>query len=233
MITSHKIKQLLWFLVFSLIGFQVNQAWATVVFIVGPSGVGKSTVVQNLVKTSAGEFQKIVSHTTRAPRKHEEDGKDYYFISQADFAKKDQNSEFIVTSNEYGQCYGLAYQEIKKASDASKIFIKEIGVDIIKPLKEKLGKQGIFIFLAPPSYEILQSRLRQRSLASGESDKELEKRLQNAIDILPYEVQCDYVIVANNINETTHHIRTILAERQGQIGKMDDVQLYLNRLAVS
>lgn len=163
--------------------FFSGPVFAKALFLVGPSGVGKSTCIHKVVQESNGRVRNGVSHTTRDPRHNEEHGRDYYFISQAQFDLMKENNEFIITSEEFDQSYGLSYKEIEQ----DEVFIKDVGVQSIEILKEKLGDECLFVFLAPPSYEILKDRLQERALESDESQASLEKRLANAVKILAYE----------------------------------------------
>ena len=190
---------------------------AKALFIVGPSGVGKSTCIHRIVQESNGRVKNGVSHTTRAKRQNEKNGKDYYFITQAEFDLMKGNNEFIITSEEFNESYGLAYKEIGE----DEIFIKDVGVQSIEILKEKLGNQCFFVFLAPPSYEVLKERLQGRGLESKESQASLERRLENAAKIMAYEPLCDLTIVATEVSETVAKFQAVIAamESGGDINR--------------
>lgn len=77
-------------------------------------------------------------------------------------------------------------------------------------LKEKLGDQCFFVFLAPPSYEVLKERLQERGLESKESQASLERRLENAVKILAHEPLCDLTIMATEVHETVAKIQAVI-----------------------
>lgn len=189
--------------------FYSSEVFAKALFIVGPSGVGKSTSIQRIVQESNGKIKNGISHTTRVPCHNEKDGRDYYFISQEQFDRMKANNEFIISTETFKQSYGLSYQEIEQVGKQDEIFISAIDGQSIELLKEKLGKDCFFIFLAPSSYEVLERRLKSQCL-ERESQKDLEKCLTDAVKVLSYEPLCDLTVIANELDETVTKIQAVI-----------------------
>jgi guanylate kinase len=146
-----------------------------VIVISGPSGSGKSTVVNALCK--ADQTLKLsVSATTRNPRPDEVDGVNYHFLSKAEFKKHIQQGSFLEWAEYRGNFYGTLKSEIATAREAEKDAILEIEVQGASQIRAQdlASARSLFIFIIPPSFAILEKRLRFRQT---ESEKELKQRL--------------------------------------------------------
>ena len=164
-----------------------------------PSGSGKTTVVNHLLKT-VDKLEFSVSATTRGPRPGETHGKEYYFLKEEEFKKKIENNEFLEHEQVYkGLIYGTMYSELERiwANDKTVVF----DVDVVGGLniKEKYGENALAVFLRPPSVEILMTRLRNRST---EVEHQLQERIDKAQEELTYEDKYDVVIVNDVLEET-------------------------------
>ena len=151
-----------------------------VIVISGPSGSGKSTVIDALCKADE-TLQLSVSATTRKPRPREADGVKYHFLSKADFEKYIQQDRFLEWAEYGGNLYGTLKSEIAAIREAGKDSILEIevkGCVEIRAQDQNLAPaRSIFIFIVPPSFTILEERLRRRKT---ESETELKQRLDIA-----------------------------------------------------
>jgi guanylate kinase len=183
---------------------------ANFIFFVGPSGVGKSTLIEKIVEQSNGKIVKAVSHTTRAPRLNEVDGKDYHFVSLEQFQAMEESNQFIISGSDFNHHYGLSYQELDEKKSKNRIVIKDIGGQSIETIKECLGDDCKVLFIAPPSHDTLWNRLNCRSLNTGESSHELETRLNDALRVLRFEPQCDFTIIANDLDETVKKLTSMI-----------------------
>jgi len=164
-----------------------------------PSGGGKSTVTQKIIRSSR-RFGKSVSATTRTPRVNEIDGKDYYFLSLEEFQDKITKNEFVEYEEVYPDIfYGTLNSEIYNLASKGKIPILAIDVHGAMELKKRLGDRLLTIFLDVPSIAVLRERLKYRAT---ETQAELEKRLQRAEYELSYKNQFDVVISNINIQDT-------------------------------
>ena len=175
----------------------------------GPSGVGKGTLREKLFKYFK-DLTYSVSVTTRAPRKDEKEGEDYYFVSKSVFKqmiKEDNFVEWAIVHDEYkGTPRQLLLKRLRMGLDV----ILEIDVQGAAQVKDKMP-EGIFIFIAPPSWKDLEYRLRNRKTEKKEA---LEKRLTDA----KTEIQCvdnyDYLVINDDINIALKQLESIvIAER--------------------
>ena len=149
-----------------------------VIVISGPSGSGKSTVINALCEADE-TLQLSVSATTRKPRPGEEDGVEYHFLSKAEFEKYIQQDRFLEWAKYGDNLYGTLKSEIADACEAGKDSILEIEVKGSLEIRaqELAPARSILIFIVPPSFAILEERLRRRET---ESESELKQRLDIA-----------------------------------------------------
>jgi guanylate kinase len=167
------------------------------IVVAAPSGAGKTTIVRHLLKT----FDTLafsVSAATRAQRTHEINGKDYYFITSAEFRQKIEKGEFLEWQEVYaGQFYGTLKSEITRLWDEGKTVIFDIDVKGAINIKKIYPKEALLVFVKPPSEEILLQRLRDRNTESEES---LKKRIEKASFELSFENEFDVVLVNDELD---------------------------------
>ena len=147
-----------------------------VLVVVGPSGVGKDTLMQKVFDKHRCKFKKAVTHTTRKMRKGEKEGFNYYYVSQEEFLKlKDSNG--LVEFNFYnGNYYGLSKMELENGTKGDKILYVIIDINGAKKINE-LKIPAVFAAILPPNEEILEKRLRGRGT---ESEEVIKGRLETA-----------------------------------------------------
>ncbi len=170
----------------------------------GPSGAGKSTIVRALRDDPRVEFS--VSATTRPKRPGEVDGRDYYFLTPEEFQRKVRAGEFIEFANVHGNLYGTLREPMERAIEAGKIYLVEIDVQGAAQL-QALGIPGVYIFIAPPSFEELRRRLRARGTDPPEV---IERRLAKAEDEWRERVRYDHVVVNDDVERAVAEVRRIL-----------------------
>jgi guanylate kinase len=173
----------------------------------GPSGAGKDAILSRL-KELETPLEFIVTATTRPRRPGETDGISYHFISEASFKKMIDAGELLEWARVYGNWYGVPRETVKKALAGGRDVIIKVdiqGADTIK----KILPQAVSIFLAAPSLEELNNRLRQRKTESG---AELELRLKTAIDEMKKRHRFDYIVVnqPQRIDRVASDIRAII-----------------------
>lgn len=148
----------------------------------GPSGVGKGTIVGLLMKRMPTVFGFSVSHTTRAPRPGEVDGQHYHFVEKSAMEYAIHNGEFIEHANVHTNIYGTSYKAVSSVRSTGKICILDIDIQGVKNVK-KSDLDCRFLFIAPPSFEVLESRLRGRAT---EAEDKIKVRLEAAEAELAY-----------------------------------------------
>lgn len=170
----------------------------------GPSGVGKGTIFNKVVKEVNGWYS--VSSTTRNPREGEIDGINYFFISRDEFEDKIKNGEFLeynyYNDNYYGTSKKMVLDKINSGID---VFM-EIDVNGAHNIK-KMFPEAILIYIAPPSIDELRNRLINRGT---ESMEKITQRLEIAEKELKEIDFYDYVIVNDDLEKATDEVRKII-----------------------
>ncbi|MGN6543626.1 MAG: guanylate kinase [Aureliella sp.] len=180
------------------------------VILSGPSGAGKSTVVRELIRTCHLPLMLSVSATTRAPRNGEVHGRDYYFMSQEEFARRRDADEFLECKEVFGQnWYGTLRSVVDEGLQAGKWVILEIDVQgALSVLEQRPGT--ISLFVHPGSQAELEKRLRCRGT---ESEPVIARRLQVAADEMTYINQYDFEVINRDVSETVQNICQLLKQR--------------------
>ena len=166
----------------------------------GPGGVGKSTVAQKL--REAGDFWVSVSATTRAPRSNEVDGHDYYFVTNDEFSRMINADEFLEWAEFAGNRYGTPQEKVEQALLLGRNVLLEIEIAGAKQVKAHLP-QSILVFLEPPTWEELVSRLEGRGTDSPERRAE---RLALAQDELAAASFFDVVVINDQVESVVQKL---------------------------
>ena len=181
-----------------------NSRLGVILIVSGPSGTGKTTVCTR-VREEMPELKFSVSCTTRAPRAGEQHGKDYYFLSREEFKRRIDNGEFIeyaeVFSNYYGTLKSEVIDRVKLGEDVFLDIDIQGAMQIRQCSKQDslLGTCCEFIFIAPPSLEELEKRLRTRA---SDSEEQIMQRLSKSTLEISYWKHYDYLVI-NDIQEVT------------------------------
>lgn len=169
--------------------------------VVGPSGVGKGTLIALLQKEYPDQFGFCVSSTTRGPRPGEVDGKDYHFTHKATIEKDIQEGKFLEHAKVHTNTYGTSVAALEHVQSQRKIALLDIdvqGAQSVKSLIPSRVPEARFFFLTPPSMKVLEGRLRGRGT---EKEEKIQVRLQNAtkeIEFSKTEDFFDLVLVADD-----------------------------------
>lgn len=175
------------------------------VVISGPAGVGKGTLCRALL-TQSTNLDYSVSVTTRASRPGETDGKEYYFRSKEEFQKMIKDGELLEWAEFLGNFYGTPRFHVEAMLNQGKTIILEIDIQGGKQVKN-LYTEGVFVFIVPPSLEVLSERLHGRGT---ESEEVIQNRLARAHEELENIKDYDYVVENNDIKVAVEKIRSII-----------------------
>lgn len=151
------------------------------IVVTAPSGAGKTTIVRHLL-SQYDEMDFSVSATTREKREHEEEGKDYYFLSKEAFKEKIALNEFVEWEEVYeGKFYGTLKSEIKRLWEEGYYILFDIDVKGATSLKNLYKDQCLTIFIEPPSLNVLIERLKNRNTETPASLKQRVNRIKNEL----------------------------------------------------
>jgi guanylate kinase len=174
----------------------------------GPSGVGKDTLLKELLKTDL-KITKCVTYTTRSPRPGEVDGVDYKFVSLAEFEELKRNNAFLEWAEVGGNLYATPKDFVEKKLQEGEDVILKIDVQGAMRVKE-LFPEAILIFIAPPSLEVLGERMRKR----GSPEEEIKSRLQIASREMEMSKNYQFVLVNNDLEETIQKLYELIKRKQ-------------------
>ncbi|HEK85588.1 MAG: guanylate kinase [Candidatus Saccharicenans sp.] len=170
----------------------------------GPSGCGKSTLIRELFNRLPG-LQFSVSHTTRAKRPTEIDGREYYFINREKFQEMKEAGAFLEWAMVHNELYGTSWEEIKKKKDQGDLIL-DIDVQGARQVKKRIEK-AVFIFVIPPSYPELEKRLKERKTDSPEA---ISLRLKNARKEIMESDIFDYLVINGQLEKALDELRAII-----------------------
>lgn len=185
-----------------------------IAFIVsGPSGGGKTTLAKSMLH-ELDNLRFSVSCTTRKPREGEVDGKDYKFVSEAEFEKMVQEGRFVEHALVHGNHYGTPLDEFDDAKNSGVDLLLDIDVQGASQIKESCP-EAIFCFVMPPSFEILKERLIKRN---GNTDIDINKRLERAKEEMAPSTleQYDFIIINDQLNQALEIIHSIIISTRCQ-----------------
>ena len=188
---------------------------AGILFIISaPSGSGKSTLVTQL-RTLVEGLDFSVSYTTRAPRGSEENGREYHFTTRAHFEAMIQRGEFLEWAEVFGNYYGTALSALDHARQAGKDLLLDIDVQGALQIMQKLPT-AVSIFILPPSPQVLEMRLRNRSEAENMTSEDvIARRLAEARKELDRVHQYKYALVNDVLDQAVAEMRAIVLYERG------------------
>ncbi len=189
-----------------------NSRLGVILIVSGPSGTGKTTVCTR-VREEMPELKFSVSCTTRAPRAGEQHGKDYYFLSREEFKRRIDNGEFIEYAEVFSNYYGTLKSEVidrVKCGDDVFLDIDIQGAMQIRTCSQQdplLGSCCEFIFIAPPSLEELEKRLRRRA---SDSEEQIMQRLGKSKLEISYWKHYDYLVINDILDAAVEDMKSLI-----------------------
>ena len=172
----------------------------------GPSGAGKGTICQELLR-QIPNLQYSVSATTRKPRLGETNGINYWFKEKDEFEEMIKNDLLLEYAEVYGNYYGTPKEQVLKILKSGKNVVLEIDPQGAMQVKAKFP-EGVFIYILPPSLDELAARITKRGTDSKDS---IKKRLAAATEEIQYALKYDYVVVNDKVETAVDSIATIIS----------------------
>jgi guanylate kinase len=194
-----------------------------------PSGGGKTTIAHRLLaqRTDLGYS---VSCTTRAPRRGEQDGVDYHFVTRDEFIERRRLGEFIESAEVHGNLYGTLRREVSRVLAGGRHVIMDIDVQGARLIRESFPA-AVSVFLLPPSADVLLDRLKARHT---ESPAQLLDRLHSALHELRAVNEYDYVVVNDDLDQAVGRVGSIVdaevVSRERIFGLQRNVEQLVGRL---
>lgn len=190
------------------------------ILISAPSGAGKTTLCQSLLAAHP-ELTRAITCTTRPPRAGEQDGLDYYFLSEAEFVRRVEAGEFLEHALVYGRRYGTLRSEVMGKLTCGQDVLLNVDVQGARSIQAAaamdaaLKRALVTVFLTPASLTVLEQRLRRRGTEDGEI---LRRRLDSARQEIAEWRAFDYLLISESVGDDVRRLETILeAERMRQM----------------
>jgi guanylate kinase len=186
----------------------------------GPSGAGKGTICKALLEKHDDLFISV-SATTRQPRVGEVDGVNYHFTTKEDFLKRVEQKDFLEYAEVYGNYYGTPKSKVEEMLESGKNVILEIDIQGALKVKENF-KEGVFIFILPPSMEELKQRIIKRGSETPES---LMRRFKSAYQEINYISKYNYAVVNDIVDVAVSKIEGIITAEKCRVDRIKDTIL--------
>jgi guanylate kinase len=177
----------------------------TLFIVSAPSGAGKTSLIRALVQSDAG-VSVSVSHTTRAPRPGEVDGRDYHFVDQAEFRRMVEAGEFLEHARVFDHFYGTSKAEVASRLAAASDVLLEIDWQGSRQIRA-VEPAAVAVFVLPPSLEALRRRLVARAQDDGAV---IERRMRDALAEISHYGEYDFVIVNDDFEAALGDLRAIV-----------------------
>lgn len=184
----------------------MNKPNHKVLVISGPSGVGKTTLCERLVRLER-RIKPCITATTRQPRPGEKDGRDYHFLTIKGFKKGIRSEKFVEYTRLFGNYYGTPVESLARVFKQGKYPLLRVDVQGAKALKQN-GFKGVYIFILPPDVQTLKQRLIKRQ--SSETLADINRRLKRARAEMRYARDYDFHVTNDRIDRTVREMRQIV-----------------------
>ena len=170
-----------------------------------PSGAGKTTLVRALLLRNP-RVQFSISYTTREPRVREKNGDDYFFVNKEYFEDMVKSGDFLEHARVFDNYYGTAKSQVQNQLDADKHVLLEIDWQGAQQIRQA-WPDCVSVFILPPSLQELERRLRTRAT---DSEKVIQRRMQDSISDISHWSEFDHVIINDNLNEALEEIENVI-----------------------
>lgn len=187
----------------------------------GPSGSGKGTVSEALLKNNKEDIVFSISATTRKPRKTEVDGENYFFLEEEEFKKMAEEGEFLEYAYVHNNYYGSPRKFVMEQIEKGEIVLLEIDVQGALQIKKNY-KEAIFIFLLPPTMDELRNRIVKRGT---ETEEDIKRRFSNAFKELDFVGEYDFFVVNDKVEDAVKDIEAIIKSERLRVKRYADIKL--------
>lgn len=192
------------------LSLNTNQMNGKIIILSAPSGTGKSTIISRIIDNQELRLGFSISATSRAPRGEEQDGREYYFISNEDFHRRAERGDFVEWEEVYaGTHYGTLASEVERVTGAGRNLIMDIDVKGGINVKNRYGARALSIFIMPPDVETLSRRLHARAT---DSEEVIERRLAKAEYEMSFSPQYDLTVVNDDLATAVEQVRRAILD---------------------
>jgi len=180
----------------------------------GPSGVGKNSVLNQVLKIRADLFYSV-SATTRLPRQHETEGIDYFFLTEKEFRESIEKGDFLEWARVYDKYYGTPRKAVEERLNRGDHVILDVDIQGAAQIRKNFP-EAILIFIFPPSREELKKRLLGRK---SENKVMIKKRLANLEEELASVTRYDYAVVNDLLENACRRVEAIIAAEEARVAR--------------
>jgi len=191
-----------------------------------PSGAGKTTLSRKLLEVDTA-ITMSVSATTRAPRKGEEEGRDYFFVSPSMFQQMADGDAFLEHALVFGNHYGTPREPVQLALAKGRDVLFDIDWQGTQQLRQRAGDDLVSIFVLPPSHDELERRLRARA---QDAEDVVAERMAKAAGEISHWAEYDYVVINDDLDSTLDKVRTILDAERMKRGRQTGIPAFVGKL---
>lgn len=188
----------------------------------GPSGVGKGTVREALLKNYDNEFEFSISMTTRDKRKGEVEGKDYFYRSKEEFQKLIEEDGFLEYAEYVGNFYGTPKKYVEETLERGRDVFLEIEVQGARQVQKQMP-EGVFIFLTPPNLKELEARILNRGTETAET---VQRRLKKAVDEMRQVRYYNYMVENDKVDNASRKVKNIIESEHLKVSR--NIEMFEN-----
>ncbi|CAN5193623.1 guanylate kinase [soil metagenome] len=196
------------------------------VILAAPSGAGKTTIARALLERRP-DVRFSVSATTRAPRASERDGRDYWFVGEAEFDRMVAADELLEWANVHGRRYGTPRRNLEQAQASGEHLLLDIDVQGAEQIRARVAGV-VSIFVLPPSGEVLVDRLLRRA---SDDPASLRRRLRKAAEEVRASREFEYLVVNDDLDLAVEAVLGILTGEEERSARCPDLDIELEELA--
>ncbi len=193
----------------------MSERQPVVIVVSAPSGAGKTTVLARVLGELPG-IRFSVSHTTRAPRVGERDGLDYHFVEREAFQRLRDEHRLLEWAEVHGNYYGTGLAELERAAAEGKDVLLDIDVQGAEQVRARI-KDAVTVFILPPSYEVLEWRLRGRA---QDGEETIRRRLAAAGREIGAFEKYDYAIVNEDLDACVEELKCIVRAARCRVARV-------------